>query len=572
METKNCQNCKNDFVVENALVDMCQKVKVSVPNICFDCRMTRIMAYVNMRSLYKRECGLCKKSIVTMYSPESPSVVYCNDCWNGDGWEGSEYGFKYDSSKLFIEQWFELYKKVPRPILRKVQMVDSEYTNFSVQGNHCYFGYSVLRSEYIRYSENIDDSKNCMDSLCLKACEWCYENVDSNKNYNCVYIAESKSCIDSRFLFDCSNCQDCFMSAQLRNKKYVFRGEQLTKEEYAEAIQKEELGSYSHTENLKKEFVNLCKSSIHKYADITNSLNSTGNHILNSKNVTKSFFVTDGENIVESLRVPGTKDLLNCVYIAGSESLYACMGCSLGSYQVRNSLFCMGSKDVDYSAFCINCQDVFGCVGLKNKKYCIFNTQYEKEEYFKLIEEIKFSMSYTDKAGRVYTYGDFYPGEFSPFTYNETIAQEYFPKSEYEVIKEGFNPEHKKTRSYNINCKAGELPDEISEVDVSITTKIIECEHKGECKHQCTTAFRILLEDLEFYKKMNLPLPRICPNCRYYERLSKRAPAKLWHRDCMCKQENHEHVGKCQNEFETSYAPDRPEIVYCESCYQKEVV
>ena len=29
--------------------------------------------------------------------------------------------------------------------------------------------------------------------------------------------------------------------------------------------------------------------------------------------------------------------------------------------------------------------------------------------------------------------------------------------------------------------------------------------------------------------------------------------------------------GKCTNEFETSYAPERPEIVYCESCYQKEV-
>jgi len=25
------------------------------------------------------------------------------------------------------------------------------------------------------------------------------------------------------------------------------------------------------------------------------------------------------------------------------------------------------------------------------------------------------------------------------------------------------------------------------------------------------------------------------------------------------------------NEFETAYAPDRPEIVYCEKCYQQEV-
>jgi hypothetical protein len=35
---------------------------------------------------------------------------------------------------------------------------------------------------------------------------------------------------------------------------------------------------------------------------------------------------------------------------------------------------------------------------------------------------------------------------------------------------------------------------------------------------------------------------------------------------------NHFHGDKkCEVEFETSYAPDRPEIVYCEKCYQQEV-
>ena len=53
---------------------------------------------------------------------------------------------------------------------------------------------------------------------------------------------------------------------------------------------------------------------------------------------------------------------------------------------------------------------------------------------------------------------------------------------------------------------------------------------------------------------------------------------KLWHRTCMCKGTNdkgntvdHGHDGKCLNEFETPYAPDRSEIIYCEKCYQKEV-
>jgi hypothetical protein len=40
----------------------------------------------------------------------------------------------------------------------------------------------------------------------------------------------------------------------------------------------------------------------------------------------------------------------------------------------------------------------------------------------------------------------------------------------------------------------------------------------------------------------------------------------------MCDKKNHFHgKEKCKVEFETSYAPERPEIIYCEKCYQREV-
>ena len=97
--------------------------------------------------------------------------------------------------------------------------------------------------------------------------------------------------------------------------------------------------------------------------------------------------------------------------------------------------------------------------------------------------------------------------------------------------------------------------------------------HKGDCNEQCTEAFKILPEELQFYKRNNLALPRLCPNCRHYQRLQKRNPLKLWHRSCMCEKTKHaNHLDiRCPSEFETSYAPDRPEIVYCEKCYQQEV-
>ncbi|EKD78561.1 MAG: hypothetical protein ACD_41C00322G0001, partial [uncultured bacterium] len=45
----------------------------------------------------------------------------------------------------------------------------------------------------------------------------------------------------------------------------------------------------------------------------------------------------------------------------------------------------------------------------------------------------------------------------------------------------------------------------------------------------------------------------------------------LWHRQCMCTQTDHGHNGLCPTEFDTTYAPERKEIIYCDECYKKEV-
>ncbi|NVN97071.1 hypothetical protein HXX01_02445, partial [Candidatus Nomurabacteria bacterium] len=166
--------------------------------------------------------------------------------------------------------------------------------------------------------------------------------------------------------------------------------------------------------------------------------------------------------------------------------------------------------------------------------------------------------------GIVYKYGEFFPIELSPFAYNETMAYEQFPLSREEILNKNYQWFDELERNHKYTLEASELNDNILDVDESILKEIIHCEHSGTCAHQCTNAFRILPEELKFYKRMNLPIPRICPNCRYFIRLGRTLPWKLWHRSCMKE--------GCNNEFETSYAPERPEIVYCEKCYQNEVI
>src|SRR3989344_4342560 len=192
-------------------------------------------------------------------------------------------------------------------------------------------------------------------------------------------------------------------------------------------------------------------------------------------------------------------------------------------------------------------------------------------------------MPYLDKQGKVYKYGEFFPAELSPHGYNETLAQEYFPLTKDEAIKQSVKWVEPAERNYKIDFKVGSLSDEIKNVPDDIVGKVIACEHDDKCNQLRTTAFKIIENELNFYRKMNLPLPRLCPNCRTFERLKQRTGIPLYQRKCNCggvksddgnyfNTVSHSHESNhCSNEFETSYSPDRPEIVYCEKCYQAEV-
>jgi hypothetical protein len=170
-------------------------------------------------------------------------------------------------------------------------------------------------------------------------------------------------------------------------------------------------------------------------------------------------------------------------------------------------------------------------------------------------------MPYVDKKGNKYGYGEFFPSELSPFCYNETIAQEHYPKTKAEILEAGYKWREPEAKQYKITLQAKDLPDHIKDVSDDILNQIIECEHAGNCNEQCMGAFKIIPSELQFYKKMNLALPRLCSNCRHYNRLRQRTPFKLWDRNC----------AKCKNPIKTSYSPDRKEIIYCESCYNSEV-
>lgn len=193
------------------------------------------------------------------------------------------------------------------------------------------------------------------------------------------------------------------MSSNLRNKKYYFRNQQLSKEEYEKRLREINLGNYDKLQSLKEEFKLLKKNAFHRPDRNFRSVGSLGNYIENSKDCYWCAFVEGCQNISYTLGVLGYKDSHDLVGGAGGELCYEFMTISTtNNYNVRLSSQIDNSRNVEYSDLCRNCHDIFGCVGLDNKSFCVLNKQYAEDEYWDLVDKIKPAMLLRGEYGEFF--------------------------------------------------------------------------------------------------------------------------------------------------------------------------
>ena len=554
METKNCKNCKKDFNIEQEDFSFYEKIGVPAPTLCPECRQQRRYAWRNERTLYRRPCDLCGKSTVTIYSPNKPFKVYCVPCWWSDGWDTTSYGVDFDFSRPFFEQFSELQHNAPRMALLTKNSVKSEYTNHCGDNKNVYLSFSCFGNENIFYSTWVMNSRDCFDCTYIyEKGERLYECIDSRSSYKTQYSILMKDCSGCYYCYDCHGSSDCFISSNLRNKSYVFRNEQLTREKYLEKMKEIDLGSYAVRQTLEEECAKMLQShAIHKYVIGERNVLSTGNALFNCKNIHNAFDVDRSEDTKYIIGCLDVKDSMDTYHVGINTSLcYELQGCT----RVNDVKFCHLCYDDGSLMYCDSCQNstnLFGCVSVKKGEYMIFNKHYSKEEYLALKEKIITHMKSTGE------YGEFFPPSIAPVAYNETQGSYYLPLTKEEVESKGWQWEDNTGGSFGKETIAlNDIPDNISEVSESSLKEVYKCA-------TCSKNYNIVLDELNFYKRENVPLPRNCPECRYKRRFALRLPRKLWQRKCMNE--------GCQNEFESAYSPDRLEIVYCESCYQQNVV
>ena len=531
---KQCFWCKNSFEISAEDRDFYQKIAVAEPTLCSSCREQRRLAFRNERNLYRRNSALSGQPLLSYLSSDKPYKIYSQEEWWSDKWDALDYGRDFDFSKPFFEQFKELLLSVPRMNILLWQSENCDYCNFVDFCRDCYLLFAASNCQDCYYSNLLDSCRDCMDSTSLKKSELCYDCVDC---VGCNNLAASIRCENSHdlaFCFDCRSCEDCFGCFNLTHKKYHIFNQPYSAEEYLKKRKELVYGKSMDYLRFKSGFLERCRNqAIHKAVNNINCENCLGDNLSNSKNARECF---ESNNLNDCAYAQFSMNSSDAYDIFGSSN----KGCEvayeavcLEGKNIISGFYIAGYNDIYYSDFVAFCSNVFGCAGLRHKEFCILNKQYSREEYFAILAKI---IEHMKKTGE---WGEFFPVNLSPFAYNETVAQEVFPMKKEQILAKGWawkDPENK----------------DLAKQSLPVDKQVLLC-------GRCGKNYKLIEKELAFYKKMRLPLPQVCHNCRHGERSALRNPRKLSPKQCL----------SCGSRIKTSCSPQGKEKVYCEKCYRK---
>jgi hypothetical protein len=553
---KTCGACRSPFEITDADRAFYTKITpvfaerpepIPDPTLCPDCRQRRRCVHGNQLHLYKRTCDATGEPIISNYAQDSGFKVYKNEYWWSDAWDAADYGRAFDFSQPFFPQFGELLRAVPVYQLHTTYQYDEncEYINYCTKNKDCYliFDSDLNRDCYYCYSANT--SQNCADCYRIGKCELCFQCIDCVQCYDSSWLQDCENCAESLFLKNCTGCKNCLMCSNLRNKEYHVENKPVSKETFermrASLLSRSALrATRSHFEKLKLAFPQKCLHGTHNE-------DSLGDYLTHCKNARRCFDSRDLWDCAYSFQGwMASKDTMDTQEVGDCQLVYESCFSGATSQQMLFVSHCFYCSEVLYSANCMHCKNVFGCVGLNRKQYCIFNTQYTKEQYDELVPRI---IAHMRAAGE---WGEFFPAGLSPFAYNESVAFELFPLPREEALSRGHTWKEPNAQEYRpATCTVSET---IADMPDTVTKEILACE-------TCGRNYRIIQRELDFLRRKRLPLPTECFLCRHRERLRQRNPRTFFTRTC----------GKCSQPIQTTYAPDRPETVYCETCYQEAV-
>lgn len=563
VETKKCRLTGKEFIVTDRDLEFYDKVSpifagkkylIPSPTLCPEERMRRRMVFRNDRNLHKRKCDLSQEEIISCYHPQALFPVYHQKYWYSDSWSPLDFGRNFDFWQKFFDTFHKLSIKVPRPHGNIKNSVNCDYCNYMIDSKNCYLAISSSWSENAFYCFHATHSKDTCDATFSDNLELCYSIFDSFWCYKCMYSDSLRDCRDCYACFDCQNCTDCIFSSNLRNKRFYVFNKEVKESEYRNILGKF-LKDASH-KGVWSKYLQNRNLAIHKLTKNEHSTNVIWNYLMHCENC----FICDELDHAK-----------NCKYsqisaYRGQEYCYDCTGSawnfcyeSMTPLQSNSAIFsdlCVLWHNMYYSALCFS-NNCFWCISLhSHEHHCILNKPYSVQEYEQLCWKIIDHMRSTGE------WWEFFPHELSPFGYNETVAQEYFPLTESEVKSHGWNWYDEPVKTFEGTFITPLPISEYDEKKVGYDTaqKNIDALLAGVVKCEVTgKPFKIIRQELAFYIEHSLPIPTKHPDQRHKERMDLRNPRTLYERTC----------AECGTDMITTYSPERPERVVCEECYRK---
>ena len=543
-----CEASKTSFSISTQDQQYYESLGIPAPRLSPIERMRRRLTFRHGGSLHHNSCALTGKKIISMYAPSAKLVVYEQNAWWSDEWSGISFARDFDFARPFFPQFEALYYDVPHISLLSTNSDNSYYTNHGLNLKNCYLLFGATNDEDCLYGYFILSCKDVLDSTSLVSCELCFDGVASFDCYNCISLTNSKNCTDCVLIEDCHSCEQCLACVGLHGKKYHVLNEPVGKEEFQRIQQDLQKNKYSALESWQGRFESLKRSSPRRYAHLYNCEDCTGDMLFNCKDCLDTFDSRNSEKCQYLAFSPNSLHSRDCNFTA-PDGVQFCHDCvSTLAKDSKFNAIVWRCSEVDYSMECHNSHNLFGCVGLKNSSYCIFNKQYSSTDYFavraKIIERMR-------KSGE---WGEFFPVSMSPYPYNDSMAQHYFPLNAREALDRGYSWRNDEAATSSLPATTPDPTPAIDDSDETILSSTLICSNTAK-------RFKVTASELSFYRKMGLPLPSLAPDERNRLRFKRRTPYQLFPRQC----------AHCSTALSSVYSETAAAVVLCEKDYLAQV-
>lgn len=564
--TSICKYCWEDFPLYDLELKNLKKHWFKNTEECGLCIFKMHGNYFNDKNLYHRKDDFSGNPIISLYHQSLPWKVM--DVKDYKKKVIDDFGFDYwlEISDDIIGDYKKLHSSFPRPSRLVYPSVEnSDYSSHIGWWKNMYLTYcAFIDVEDIYYSlrviwkcQDVYNSYNIIDT-----CANIFSSATISKSYDIFYSYNVVSSQSIWWWRDMNNCQECLFSCNQVNSNYKIFNVQYSKEEYEKikADIMERIKDQKQFDFLNKKYEEfLEKNYIRQAINMNRCEKVVGESTFDSKNTVNSFGCNAMEDCINVWNGWDNVDDHNKNIFHSTEFGTDCENIiwsySFGCW-VYNTFFSSmiqsNSKNIYYCNDIESSEECMFSIGLKNKKYCILNKQYSKEEYFKEKEKI------IKQLQKRWEWWAHIWWEISDFAYNDSMAYDYFKvhrviyaDGREEIIdnlatgtitilsddfisdavldlwwKEKINIRWR-TKDIEVNVpeamdslQAKDLPS-IDKADESILEKAIICEETGR-------PYRIVKKELEFLKKKWLPIPRVHHSIRIEKLLSLRPIWKLY--------------------------------------------